>query len=146
MPTPIHARRQIREAVADVCTGLATTGTRVHQSRMRPTLTLPALLIETNSENVSLLDLSNIQNRVLEIVVHGLVKAAADVDDKLDTIALEVETAMAAAGNFGGKIKGNAELQNISISFDELEHPVGVVSLKYIALYITNAGSPGTLL
>ena len=32
-----HARTQIRNAVVAALTGLATTGARVHASRMRPT-------------------------------------------------------------------------------------------------------------
>lgn len=144
----IHARRQIREAVATALTGLATTGTKVHQSRMRPQgdSALPCLLVETGPEQIVLDGINEVQARTLDIIVRGYAKATANVDDTLDAIALEVETAMHTAGNLSGLIKNEAYLEEIQVDFDELEKPVGVVMLRFKAIYFTQAGAPGTTL
>jgi hypothetical protein len=142
-----HARQQIREAVATALTGLTTTGTRVYQSRMLPTDALPCLLIETNGEEIERMGgLGATQQRRLQIAVRGFAKASANVDDTLDAIALEVETALETAGTLGSKIKGYINLDAVETEFDELEKPVGVVSLRYSAIYVTQAGSPGVIL
>lgn len=141
-----HARQSIREAVATALTGLATTGSRVFQSRMREQDTLPCLLVATNDESVSS-NISGIQERQLSISVTGVAKAASNVDDTLDTIASEVETAMQSAGTLGGLVDAPPALTLLSTSFDDsLEQPVGEVSLTFGCTYFTNAGAPGTTL
>lgn len=49
-----HVRTQIRGVVATTLTGLATTGARVHPSRLWPLqkADLPALLVYTTSDQV----------------------------------------------------------------------------------------------
>lgn len=139
-----HARRQIREAAATAFTGLATTGSRVFQSRMKPTDNLPCLLITTEDEEVEQTPQSR-QARVLTLTVRGLAKSGATVDDTLDAIAEEVEAAAQAAGTLGGKAPGGLVLKRISTDFDEtLEKPAGVIVLEYQAGYFTVAGAPGT--
>jgi hypothetical protein len=131
-----HARQQIREATATALTGLTTTGSRVFQSRMVPQESLPCLLVTTNSEEINPQTIGNRQERMLELVVHGYAKQTATVDDVLDQIALEVETAMA--------VRQWAVLQRIDVDFDEhLEKPVGSISLTYQYQYFTNADAPG---
>jgi hypothetical protein len=145
---PTHVRRQIREAAAGVLTGLTTTGTRVSQSRMRPRADalLPALLIETNEEQVSPHSIGAQLQRDLTLTVRGIAKAAADVDDTLDAIALEVETALAGAPTLSG-LASQSALQRITVDFDDsTDKPVGVIALDYQVTYFVNAGSPGTVL
>lgn len=139
-----HARRQIREAVATALTGLAATGTRVFQSRMRPATVLPCLLIQLGPERVEQ-GTQALQARELTVIVRGMAKAAADIDDALDAIAEQVETAAQAAGTFGSKMPGGLVLTSIDTEFDDaLEQPVGVVVMEYRAGYFTTAGAPGT--
>lgn len=142
-----HARQQIREAVASALTGLATTGARVHQSRMRPAdaAGLPCLLITTDGEQIDT-DLQTHQTRLLTITVRGLAKAASNVDDTLDAIASEVEAALNSAGTLGNKVPGGVVLKEIDVDFDDaLDKPAGVVVMQYQAGYYTLAGSPGTI-
>lgn len=132
-----HVRQQIREACAALVTGLATTGSRVFQSRMRPQKEshLPCLLVTTNDEQIDG-SATGIQERRLTLEIRGLAMATANLDDTLDTMALEIETAMSATGY---------ALEKIEVDFDdELEKPVGSVALTYQVLYFTNAGTPGT--
>lgn len=142
-----HARQQIREAVATALTGLATTGSRVHQSRMRPASDagLPCLLITTDQERIE----QSLQSRLareLVVTVRGLAKASATLDDTLDTIAEEVEAAMQAAGTLTNRIPAGLVLESIEVEFDDtLDKPVGVVEMRYRAGYYTLAGSPATI-
>jgi hypothetical protein len=139
-----HARRQIREAAATALTGLSTTGSRVFQSRMKPTESLPCLLVAVDDEEIEQTPQSR-QARSLTLTVRGMAKSGATVDDTLDAIAEEVETAAQAAGTLGGKVPGGLVLKSISTEFDEtLEKPAGVIVLEYQAGYFTVAGAPGT--
>lgn len=133
-----HCRRTLRELAGSLCAGLATTGDRVHQSRLPPRTAagLPCLLIYADNERIG--DTSaGPHDRALEVVIDGYAMAAANLDDTLDQIALEVETAMAADPRF--------RLRSLAVDFDEaLEKPVGVIRLTYEILYFTQAGDPGS--
>jgi hypothetical protein len=142
----MHARQAIRQAAAAAVTGLAATGTRVFQSRMRAQDTLPCLLVTASDEEISREDLGDIEQRDLEVEIAGVAKAAADVDDALDAIAEQVETALGPDNSLGGLVK-RMHLARLRIEFDdELEQPVGLVRLIYRCTYFTNAGVPGTTL
>jgi hypothetical protein len=143
-----HARRQIREAAATLVTGLSTTGTNVRQSRMHPAQDagLPLLLVTTNDEIIVPGSISVLQERDVELLITGFAKSASTLDDTLDAIALEVETAMATAPTLGGKCSG-MELRSIKVDFDdETDKPVGRIALDYRITYFVNAGAPGTIL
>jgi hypothetical protein len=133
-----HARQTIREAAATLLTNLTTTGSRVFQSRMVPQESLPCLLITTNDEEIVPGTIGNIIERHLDLVVTGCAKAASNVDDTLDTIAAEVETAMAG-------FSYRNELTRLEVDFDEaVEKPAGRIVLTFRITYLTAAGSPGT--
>lgn len=141
-----HARQQIREAVATAVTGLTTTGTRVFQSRMRPAADsqVPCLLVTTDKEDIES-GIQNIQERGLIVTIQGIAKGTTNLDDTLDTIAKEVETAVHGAGSLSGKVPGGLTLRSINVEFDDtLEKPVGVIVMEYLAGYFTTAGAPGT--
>ncbi len=139
-----HARRQIREAVATALTGLTTTGSRVFQSRMREQESLPCLLVVTDTENVDA-SVGTIQQRDLDILVTGLALGASNVDDTLDAIAEEVETAVQAGGTLGGLVSVAPVLTGIRTQFDDsLQQPVGEIELAFRCTYFTHAGAPGT--
>jgi hypothetical protein len=142
-----HVRQQIREAIATTLTGLTSTSTRVFQSRTRPKNEgdMPCLLVTTNEEAIAPGSVGTRQERELTVIVRGVAKSAGALDDTLDTIALEVETAMATDPDLGIGVAG-MELRGISVDFDdETDKPVGVIDLNYRITYFTNAGSPGTI-
>ena len=134
-----HARQTIREAAATRVTSLTTTGANVFQSRMVPqTTALPCLLVATNDEEIIPGTIGTIVERHLDLVITGVAKAASNVDDTLDTIAAEVETAMAS-------FTYRNELTRLEVDFDEaLDKPAGRLMLTYRVTYLTAAGSPGT--
>ena len=132
-----HARQTIREAAATLLTNLTTTGSRVFQSRMAPQESLPCLLITTNDEEITPGPISGMAERNLNLAVTGCAKSASNVDDTLDTIAAEVETAMAG-------FSYRNELTRLEVDFDEaVEKPAGRIVLTFRITYLTAAGSPG---
>ncbi len=142
----MHARQAIRGAVATAVTGLATTGSRVFQSRMRAQESLPCLLVTTNDEAVERIGIDSEQERDIEIQITGLAQSASGLDDTVDTIAEEVETAIGANPTFSGRVK-RMHLTGINVDFDDsLQQPVAAITLRYRATYFTNAGAPGTTL
>lgn len=148
MPAATHVRRQLREAAAAALTGLTTTGAHVFQSRMRPQedAGLPCLLVETNDEDIAAASVGAQQERDLTLLVRGIAKAAADLDDTLDAIALEVETALAAVPTLGNKAAG-MQLRGIKVDFDDSTNkPVGQITLDYRLTYFVLSGSPGSVI
>ena len=144
-----HVRRQLREAAAAAVTGLATTQSRVFQSRVYPLrdADLPCLLVSTDEERI---DAGNAAmggelERELTLTVRGVAKANADLDDTLDAIAEQIEPVMNGA-TLGGKAK-KCLLTAINVGMDDvLEKPVGSISLEYRITYFTSPAQPGTAL
>lgn len=144
-----HVRRQIREAAAAAVTGLATTSTRVFQSRVYPLrdADLPCLLISTDDESI---EAENVVSggeltRNLTLTVRGVAKATADLDDTLDGIAEQVEPVLNGS-TLGGKVR-LCTLEKITVEMDDaLEKPVGTISLQYRTTYFTTPANPGTAL
>ncbi len=144
-----HVRRQIREAAAAALTGLATTGSRVFQSRIHTLRDpdLPCLLINTDDEQVEAENAvqGGELTRELTLTVRGVAKDAATLDDTLDAIAEQVEPVMNGA-SLGGLVK-RCTLERIAVEMDDaLEKPVGVITLTYSTLYFTSPAAPGTAL
>lgn len=140
-----HIRTQIRAAVATALTGLATTGANVHRNRVaRLSLRqVPALVITVDSEQISEIGLDPLQDRKLQVAVDGYAAAAADVDDALDQIGLEVETALAAAGVLGGLVKAAPSLSQVQIGIDEThEEPLGRIRMVFTTQTFTAPTSP----
>lgn len=140
-----HVRQQIREAAATALTGLTTTGANVFQSRKRPLgeSKLPCLLVFTDEEQISGTSVHGpaMLDRRVQLRVVALAKDTTDLDDALDTIAAEVETAL---GNttLGGKVSGLV-LTGTTVDFDDsTDKPVGQIVLTYEANYFTLANAP----
>lgn len=104
-----HVRKQIRDAIVTALTGLTTTGSNVFRSRVFPLESgkLPGLCIYTKTESVEFdtMTISRSVMRNLEVMVEAYVKGTADYDNTLDTIAVEVEEAIASDVTLGGLSK-----------------------------------------
>ena len=141
-----HIRQQIRERVGTVLTGLTTTGSNVYQSRVYPLqeTNLPALLIYTKTETSEplVIHTDRLLERNLSLVVEAFVKANSNFDDTVDTIAKEVEEAMAADTTINGLAK-DAFLESTDIDFNsEAENPVGFASLTFLIKYYVLETNP----
>ena len=97
-----YLRRQIRERCGTTLSGLSTTGTNVFQSRIYPieSASLPGLCIYTQNEDVSIdaMGATITVGRDLEFIIEGYATGSS-IDDTLDQIGKEVETAL--AGDIG---------------------------------------------
>lgn len=144
-----HLRQQIREYVGGtLVSGLTTTGTRVYQSRLYPMAddNLPGLLVYTTTEESEPDVMGSTRNmdRSMNLVIEGFAKTATNLDDKLDTIADEVETAMAGSPTINSLAK-NSWLAGTEIALmGEGETPVGVITMNFNVIYRTQDSSPDT--
>lgn len=125
-----HVRQQIRDDIVTTLTGLTTTGSNVFRSRIFPLedTSLPALCIYTKSEvsEYDTIGLPRSVNRVLDVAVEAYVKGVSNYDNTLDTIAVEVEEAIAADVTLGGLAK-DAQITAFEADFaGDGEQPVAV--------------------
>ena len=125
-----HVRQQIRDDIVATLTGLATTGSNVFRSRIFPLeqTNLPALVIYSKSETseYDTIGLPRSINRVLDVAVEAYVKGVSNYDNTLDTIAVEVEEAIAADVTLGGLAK-DAQITAFEADFaGDGEQPVAV--------------------
>lgn len=144
-----HVRQQIREAAAALLTGLASTGPRVFQSRVYPLheSDLPALRIYATEESAEAATIHNpkLLSRALTLVVECCARAETDLDDTLDTMAKEVETALGNAPTLSGTAR-DCTLTGTEIDMQgEGDAPLGVARLSFAVLYNTAANAPDTL-
>lgn len=125
-----HVRQQIRDQIVTTLTGLTTTGSNVFRSRIFPLeqTKLPALCIFTKSEAIEFdtIGLPRSINRVLDVGVEAYVIGTANYDNSLDTIAVQVEEAIAADVTLGGLAK-DAQVTAFEADFSgDGEQPVAV--------------------
>jgi len=125
-----HVRQQIRDDIVTTLTGLTTTGSNVFRSRIFPLeqTNLPALCIYTKSEasEYDTIGLPRSVNRILDVAVEAYVKGVSNYDNTLDTIAVEVEEAIAADVTLGGVAK-DAQITAFEADFaGDGEQPVAV--------------------
>ena len=144
-----HARTQIRDAIVARITGLTTTGASVFKSRVFPIddSPLPALVVYTNDEentNASM-GYPRLQQRQVEVFVEGYAKSTGQVDDLLDTIAKEVETAISADITLGGKCR-DCYITHTALQLQDGDKNVGVVRMTWLAFYRVKEGTVDTIL
>ena len=143
-----HVRKQLREAMATVVTGLTTTGARVFQSRFYPLQTneLPCLIITTDGDQVENLSIHRpvAQKRETNIRIDAYARANADLDDTLDLICKEVEIAIAGSSN--AIVKGSM-YNGCRIDVEVLgDQPVGKVSMLFSNDLYTDSSAPDVLI
>lgn len=144
-----HLRRQIREAVATLLTGLTSTGSRVFQSRVQALKDnqLPALLINTNAEEIEFATIHDapLLQRTLTIEVVVKAKATNDLDDVIDQIMKEVEAKVyenKASYTLNGLVSG-LNLEAIDVEMNgEGEAKVGSSVMRFNAVYFNQAATP----
>ena len=141
-----HVRKQIRDAITTAVTGLTTTAGNVFPSRVYnlEKTKLPALLIYTNDESSSVqtINLPRTTQRRLEVIIEAVAKSTTTLDDDLDTIIKEVETAMAGDVTFGGLSK-DSMLTLIEIGLTgNGDQPTGNAKLTFTVEYYILENNP----
>lgn len=139
-----HVRKQIRDALVTLVSGLATTADRVFTSRVHPLAEheLPGLRVFVDDEEIELQSIHGpgmLQRRVTCRV--ECVSALEDgLDDDLDQMALEVEHAVAGDATLGGIFNGMLTPSAVEVNRSgEGAVPIGVLALVYEGEYeVTN--------
>lgn len=142
-----HVRQQLREQVAAALAGLSLTGARVFQSRFYPLerTDLPGILVFVDDESIDYMSISSNAHLKRDVLVRiqAVAKANSDLDDTLDTISANIETAIHGASLII-KAKGFVGTQ---IDIDSSgEQPVGKATLTYRMQMITTSADPQTAL
>ena len=146
-----HVRRQIVAAAKRALSALSTVAAaNVHAGRAAPVASTaaPYLLLyarEERAESVSSRGQGDRRlQRVLTLVVEAVTAEAADSDELIDAIALEVETALAADPTLGDLAK---DLVYSGIAIDgkvEGESRTGIARIEFTILYHTSARAADT--
>jgi hypothetical protein len=141
-----HVRQQLREAVTTALTSLTTTGSNVFASRLYRMQDdeCPGLRIYTKDEQArtETIHPNALRSRDVEVVVEGVARGVADLDDTLDDIQKEVEIALAAGVTVGSK---TVPLDYTGCSIeddDESDVPTGVARMTFRAVLFTIANAP----
>lgn len=134
-----HLRQLIRSNIVTTVTGLVTTGSRVYQTRIYPLeqSKLPGLCVYTRSETTEYTTISppRRQERSLEVVVEIYAMATTNLDNTLDTVAAQIEEALASDLTRGGYAK-DTKVIAFEADFDGSgEQPVGVGRLTIQVTY-----------
>lgn len=142
-----HVRQQMREQIAAAVTGLSLTGTNVYQSRVYPVenANLPCLIVTTEGDSAQMLTMSSPASIMRSVIVRiqAIARAVADLDDTMDSICADIETAIGNAST----IALNIEYQGTEIELTAIgEKPVGTATLTYIAQINTLENAPETAL
>lgn len=138
-----HARKQIRDAVAALVTGLSTTGDRVHTGRVSNYAEheLPAINVLVTDESIEqqTIHYPAVLQRNLQARIECTARLIDGIEDELDQIALEVEHAIAASAStvsLSGILNGSIALNAVETEREEnVAVPVGKITLIYAAQY-----------
>lgn len=136
-----HVRKKIRDSVVTAVTGLTTTGANVYRTRVYPLASgkLPGLAVYTSSESSinETVTIPRTKSRTLELVVEGYVSGTTNLDNTLDTIAVEVEEALVADVTRGGLAKDTQLISTETELIGEGEKVAGLIRLTFEIMYST---------
>lgn len=146
---PEHARRLIVRAAKAALTDLATTAARVFEGRAAPKAAAdaPFLLVyarpEASAPATARGPARKLQ-RELTLAVEGVAaESGAEAGDALlDTIALEVERALAGDPTLGGACTDLWLVRTDPEARAEGEHRTGRIRLEFTVVYFTAANAP----
>lgn len=146
-----HVRTQIRDKVVDLLDNLTTTGTRCYAARprTRPLTVLPAIIVYTNDEDITLASGQRGSRRLerpLDLVIEGYVAETTDPDKTLDTIDKEVEAALSANPTLDGLAKDLYIQRAEKDQDDEAEKPTWFIRLTFYCEYHTGETAPDAAL
>ena len=147
-----HARQQIRDAIATKVTGLTTSGARVYKSRVYPSgaVNLPGYCIYTLSDKLASEGdtLGQLQRWDLSVVIEARAKpsSATNLDEQLDLLISEAQTAMAGDPTLSGKVTHLRLVSVVMALSPDLERPAGMATMTWACSYTIEADVPGTLI
>ena len=142
-----HYREQIRKAVITAVTGLTTTSTRVKSGPVYnladntdPTLAVWTRLSVPDYERGQL---QQAPLWMVEVTIEGYVKIHDDLQDTLDDIASEVETAIYSNSALLALCNNYIAMGEQSIEIDlDGDKPLGKIEMIFNVYYHAAEGSP----
>lgn len=146
----MHARRAIVTAAAAALANLPTTGSRVYPGRSRPVTSeaAPHLLVYARQEQSGSDTMGGSSRKLMRqlvLSIEGIDTGATDDDAVVDSIAEEVEGALAADPTLGGTAKDFVITRtDITASTEDQERPVRTIVLQFSVFYRTAANDPTT--
>lgn len=144
-----HVRTQLRDAVAAALTGLTTTAANVFASRVYPVQddALPCLLVYTDVDEVveRTAHAPASTTIAVDVMVRGLAKVNTDLDDTLDTILKEVQTALASGVTISGKTIHVVYQGSEPTLSGEGEKPTGQIEARFTGTLSYAANAPDVL-
>lgn len=143
-----HLHKQIRDAIVTALTGLTTTGSRVYANRLMPLpdAMSPTLLVTLDEETATpaTFHTNPILERELRLSVAAVCKATSGLDDTLDQVSKEVETALAAGITVGGR-RLDFTYTGMSFDDDQADKPVGIKRMAFTVPFTAAANAPDAL-
>jgi ABC-type transporter Mla subunit MlaD len=82
-------------------------------------------------------------SRSLSVRVEGYARATSNLDDTLDTISAEVETAVANSTSIDALLT-DLELSSTEVSFTEGDREIGVITMDFGVIYTVASNDPQT--
>lgn len=141
-----HVRTQLRAALQAALTGLPSV-TAVFVNRAAPisAAQTPCIRITTPREQIDAQGLNeDMHERTITVLVECFVKGET-LDDAADQAGLEVESAIAAAGDLNGLTKGALTLRETALEIEEtVTTPLAMMRMAYTAQIYTLAAAPDT--
>jgi len=141
-----HARTQIRDAVVTTLTGLTTTGGNVFPSRVYPVEVseLPCILIHPGGETVTATTLDGTMERSLILNLEVRVKATTGLENLIDIISAEIESALLGTFPAGVNV---SELQSVQFGLSgDGDQPHAYANMQCHFQYYTKEGAPEAIL
>lgn len=133
-----HRRKTLRDLIVGYLTGLTTTGSNVSARRVYAQKALPSLNVIIPDEEMQ----ENLRYRDAVVRIEIRAKLTGSMDDQLDSIAEEVETALEANYTLDGDC---AQLvysrMESEVTAEESEKPIGLMTLEYTLKYIFTPGA-----
>jgi len=143
----MHERRQIRDAMIAALKGRTVAGEHVSATRLSPqrAALIPAVCVYAIDEVADGV-VGNTLRRIVTMAVDAWVQTTAPegIDDALDDIALEVETALDAQPTLGlDFVFRTLRLESTDFGMKlETDRPQGCVQLKFSVVYQTDPRGP----
>jgi|GEM_PF-2047152 len=148
--TDLHARHQLREAVALALKAagiVAADSVLPHRRRPTTRAQLPALMIYTEDETSGRLTADSLERRSDLVIRIRAEKESEDTpQDRLDALALQVERAIAAAGSLGGILQDMVLVRTSSGTSAVSDRQLGDMDLVWRAEIHTAENDPATIL
>ena len=140
----MHVRNSIRNNLVTTLTGLSTTGSNVSSTRVYPfgAEKLPRISIYTKSESIDYSTLSVPRSLIRTLSANIEVFVQSNIDDDLDTIASEIETALYSDLTRGGYAKDTRVVSFEAEFSGDPDQPVGTAIINVEVDYVTIEGSP----